>query len=186
MDRPALGAEVRRKFMSEVKAVGRYLRVTPTKARYVLDAVRGKTANEALAMLKFVPNEAARYIRTVLESAVANAEHNEAWDREALRVVRCYADVGPTLKRIHPRAMGRAYRILKRTSHITVVVAEDEKLKRSPVKARGRGRAQIAQKAQAAPRTPERKSRAKKAAPEAKPEKARAAKTKTAPEQKEE
>ncbi len=115
----------------EAKAVGRYLRVTPRKARLVLDAVRGRSASEALALLKFTPNEAARYIEKVLHSAIANAENNYAMDREALRVVRAYADTGPSLKRIQPRAMGRAYRILKRTSHITVIVAEDETLKQA-------------------------------------------------------
>lgn len=115
----------------EAKAVGRYLRVTPRKARLVLDAVRGRSATEALAILKFVPNEAARYIEKVLGSAVANAENNYAMDREALRIVGAYADTGPTMKRVQPRSMGRAFRILKRSSHITVVVAEDEKLKQA-------------------------------------------------------
>jgi large subunit ribosomal protein L22 len=122
----------------EAKAVGRYLRVTPRKARFVLDAVRGKSANEALGILKFTPNEAARYIEKVLESAIANAENNFAMDREALRIVRIYADNGPIMKRIHPRSMGRAYRILKRMAHITVVVAEDEKLKQAAEKPKGR------------------------------------------------
>jgi len=115
----------------EAKAVGRYLRVTPRKARYVLDTVRGKSVHEALAVLKFVPNEAARYIRQIVESAIANAEHNYAMDREALRICRAYVDAGPSLKRIQPRAMGRAFRILKRTSHITVVLTEDETLKKA-------------------------------------------------------
>ncbi|MCL6518622.1 MAG: 50S ribosomal protein L22 [Armatimonadetes bacterium] len=113
----------------EARAVGRYLRVTPRKARYVLDSIRGMTASEALALLKFVPNEAARYIARLIESAIANAEHNYNLDRNALRVSRAYVDQGPSLKRIRPRAMGRAYRILKRTSHITVVLEEDESLK---------------------------------------------------------
>lgn len=113
----------------EARAVGRYLRVTARKAKFVLDAVRGKSTVEALAILKFTPNEAARYIEKVLNSAVANAEANYSMDRAALRIVRIYADAGPTMKRIQPRAMGRAYRIIKRMSHITVIVAEDEKLK---------------------------------------------------------
>lgn len=117
----------------EARAIGRYLRVTPRKARLVLDAVRGKSANEALGILKFTPNEAAKYIRRLLESAIANAENNYAMDRETLRLVRAYADNGPMLKRIHPRAMGRAFRIMKRMSHITVVVAEDETLRRAVV-----------------------------------------------------
>ncbi len=113
----------------EAKAIGRYLRVPPRKARLVLDAIRGKSASEALAILKFTPNEAARYIEKILHSAMANAENNFAMDRDALRVVTIYSDTGPSMKRIQPRSMGRAYRIIKRTSHITVIVAEDEKLK---------------------------------------------------------
>jgi len=115
----------------EARAIGRYLRVTPRKAKLVLDAVRGKSANEALGILKFTPNEAAKYIRRLLESAIANAENNYAMDRESLRLVRAYADNGPMLKRIHPRAMGRAFRIMKRMSHITVIVAEDESLRKA-------------------------------------------------------
>ena len=118
----------------EAKAIGRYLRLTPRKARFVLDAVRGKSAKEALAMLKFIPNNAAGNIRQVLESAIANAEHNYAMDREILRISTAYADNGPMLKRIQPRAMGRAYRIVKRMCHITVVVTEDETLKKAAVK----------------------------------------------------
>ncbi len=125
----------------EAKAVGRYLRVPPRKARLVLDAVRGKSANDALATLKFIPNQAARFIETVLESAVANAVNNYSLDRDILRLSRACVDQGPTLKRIQPRAMGRAYRILKRTSHITVVVSEDEALRKEVApKAKGRGR----------------------------------------------
>lgn len=136
----------------EAKAVGRYLRVTPRKARLVLDEVRGKSTSEALAMLKFTPNEAARYIEKVLNSAIANAENNYAMDREALRVVRAYADTGPSLKRIQPRSMGRAYRILKRTSHITVIVAEDETLKQAiAAKPKAGGRKTTRRKETAAP-----------------------------------
>ena len=113
----------------EARAIGRYLRVTPRKARLVLDAVRGKSTADALAILKFAPNEAARYIQRLLESAIANAENNYSMDREALRITRAYADTGPTLKRIQPRAMGRAFRILKRMSHITIILEEDEKLR---------------------------------------------------------
>jgi large subunit ribosomal protein L22 len=122
----------------EARAVGRYLRVPPRKARYVLDTVRGKSVKEALAILKFVPNRAARFIEKIIQSAVANAEHNYAMDRDALRISRAYVDGGPSLKRIQPRAMGRAYRILKRTSHVTVVLTEDESLKKTPTKPKGR------------------------------------------------
>ncbi len=122
----------------EAKAIGRYLRVTPRKARYVLDEVRGKSVKEALGLLKFVPNEAARYIEQIVESAAANAEHNFAMDRDILRISTAFVDVGPTLKRIHPRSMGRAFRILHRTSHITVSVSEDESLKKVLVKAKAK------------------------------------------------
>ena len=142
----------------DAKAVGRYLRVTPRKARFVLDNVRGKSVSEALAMLKFVPNEAARYITKVVESAAANAENNYAMDRDALRITGATVDQGPTLKRIHPRAMGRAYHILKRSSHITVVVTEDESLKKAAAKPKadkrglGRRKASAAEPKAAAPR----------------------------------
>lgn len=122
----------------EAKSIGRYLRVTPRKARYVLDTVRGKSASEALALLKFIPNEAARFIEKVLESAIANAEHNFAMDREVLKVSTAFVDQGPTMKRIQPRAMGRAFRILKRTSHITVAVSEDQSLRKVVAKPKGR------------------------------------------------
>lgn len=157
----------------EARAVGRYLRVTPRKARYVLDTVRGKSVKEALAILKFVPNEAARYIQKIIESAAANAEHNYAMDRDALRISRAFVDGGPSLKRIHPRAMGRAYRILKRTSHITVVVAEDDSLKQPPVKSKTRrtpGRKSTAQRAEA--QTAISKERTGKSAEEPKSEQA--------------
>lgn len=124
----------------EAKAVGRYLRVPPRKARYVLDTVRGKSVDEALATLKFIPNSAARFIEEVLESAVANAVHNYSMDRETLRLSRAYVNQGPSLKRIRPRAMGRAYQILKRMSHITMVVAEDEALRKPVEKPKGRER----------------------------------------------
>lgn len=160
----------------EAKAIGRYLRVPPRKARLVLDTVRGKSAKEALAMLKFIPNEAARHIRQVLESAVANAEHNYAMDREVLRISSAFVDVGPSLKRIHPRAMGRAYRIIKRMSHITVVVEEDEKLRKATVKPKGKraGRPSKGKTAEAAPveqKAPAKRRAAKpKAEPEVEPE----------------
>ena len=136
----------------EARAIGRYLRVTPRKARLVLDAVRGKSAADALAILKFAPNEAARYIQRLLESAIANAENNYSMDREALRITRAYADTGPTMKRIHPRAMGRAFHILKRMSHITVIVAEDESLRKAVAKPKAKrlGRRTTATHGQAA------------------------------------
>ena len=158
----------------EAKAVGRYLRVTPRKARYVLDTVRGKTATEALALLEFLPHEAAGYIRHLVESAIANAEHNYAMDREALRICRAYVDQGPSLKRIRPRAMGRAFRILKRTSHITVVVTEDEALKKAAAKPKGRRPSQrkkeAAEAVPAEPKAPTKRRAAKPKAKAAEPE----------------
>jgi large subunit ribosomal protein L22 len=149
----------------EAKAIGRYLRVPPRKARFVLDAVRGKSASEAQALLKFIPNEAARYIEDVLSSAMANAEHNFSMDRDILRISSAFADGGPSMKRIHPRAMGRAYRILHRTCHITVAVSEDESLKKV-----------IAPKAKTTARPARRAKKAETAgetrAPKAKPAKA--------------
>jgi large subunit ribosomal protein L22 len=157
----------------EAKAIGRYLRVTPRKARFVLDTVRGKRADEALATLKFIPNEAARFIENVLNSAVANAEHyadehpEVTLDRSALKVERAFVDVGPTIKRISPRAMGRAFRILKRMSHITVVVKEDEKLKAEHSTARGRKAAQPARKTASKPAEKKRATTARAKAPKA-------------------
>ena len=103
-------------------AVARFARVTPMKARRVVDLVRGQGVDEALAVLRFAPQAAAETVYKVLESAVANAETTEGLDRSALVVTKAKVDEGPTLKRFRPRAQGRAYRINKRTSHITVVV----------------------------------------------------------------
>ena len=110
----------------EARAIGRYLRVTPRKARLVLDAVRGKRTSEALAILKFTPNEAARYIERLLESAIANAENNYSMDRDVLRLVRAYADTGPILKRIRPRARGMAFGVKRRMAHIKVALDSAE------------------------------------------------------------
>ena len=108
----------------EVKATAKTVRVTPRKARLVLDLIRGKNANEAMAILKFTPNHAAEVISKVLKSAMANASHNNQMDVEKLYVKACYANEGVTIKRFRPRSKGSAARILKRTSHITVVVEE--------------------------------------------------------------
>jgi large subunit ribosomal protein L22 len=99
-----------------------YVRVTPMKARRVVELIRGQGAQDALAMLKFAPQAASEPVAKVLASAIANAEHNFSLDPETLVVSRAYVDEGPTLKRFRPRAQGRAYRINKRTSHITVEV----------------------------------------------------------------
>ena len=109
----------------EAKATLRYIRVAPRKARMVVDLIRGKNAEEAMTVLRFTPRRAARVVEKVLHSAVANAEQKEMGDLDALRIVRAFVDVGPTMKRMRPRAMGRANTIRKRTSHITLVLGED-------------------------------------------------------------
>lgn len=108
----------------ESKAVARHIRVSPRKARQVIDLIRGKEINEAYKILKFTPNKGAALIEKVLKSAVANAEHNYDMDVDSLIVGKAFVDQGATLKRFRPRAMGRADGIRKRTSHITVIVTE--------------------------------------------------------------
>jgi large subunit ribosomal protein L22 len=103
-----------------------HVRVTPMKARRVIDLIRDLPASEALAMLKFAPQAASEPVAKVLASAIANAENNFSLDPETLIVSRAYVDEGPTLKRFQPRAQGRAYRIRKRTSHITIEVESIE------------------------------------------------------------
>jgi large subunit ribosomal protein L22 len=103
-------------------AQARYVRMTPMKCRRVVDLVRGLPVQEALDILRFAPQAASEPVGKVLASAVANAEHNRQLDARTLVVSQAYVDEGPTLKRFRPRAQGRAYRIRKRTSHITVVV----------------------------------------------------------------
>jgi large subunit ribosomal protein L22 len=111
----------------EAKASARHVRVTPQKARRVVDLIRGKHAVEAVAVLRFAPQSASDPIRKVLESAIANARvkadrASEAFDERTLVISQAFVDEGPTMKRFRPRAQGRAARINKRTSHITVVV----------------------------------------------------------------
>ena len=106
----------------EARAQARFVRVTPMKARRVVDLIRGLPAADAQAMLRFAPQAASEPVSKVLGSAIANAEHNLQLDPRTLVVREAYVDEGPTLKRFRPRAQGRAYRIKKRTSHITVVV----------------------------------------------------------------
>ena len=108
----------------EAKALARYIRISPQKARLIADLVRGQSVETAINTLRFMPKKGARILRQVIESAVANASQNEAIDVDTLYVKKIYIDGGPMLKRITPRAMGRATRILKRTSHITVVLDE--------------------------------------------------------------
>ena len=107
----------------EAKAVLRFVRVAPRKARLVVDLIRGKNASEALTILKFTPRHAAKVIEKVLKSAVANAAQKEMGDVDELWVSKVTVDGGPTMKRIQPRAMGRANTIRKRTSHITLVLS---------------------------------------------------------------
>ena len=108
----------------EVKAVAKTIRIAPRKVRLVLDLVRGKDAQEALAILKFTPNHASAEVSKVVKSAIANAKNNHQLDENKLYIKACYADEGITMKRWMPRAKGNASQILKRTSHITVVVEE--------------------------------------------------------------
>ena len=113
----------------EAKAQAKYVRCTPMKARRIVDVVRGKNALEAVNVLRFAPQAAAVPVRKVLESAIANARFKAErdgvrFDESALYITEAFADEGPTLKRFRPRAQGRASRILKRTSHITIVVGE--------------------------------------------------------------
>ena len=106
----------------EAKAVARSIRIAPRKARVVIDLIRGKSVGEAVNILRFTPKVASEVILKVLNSAVANAEHNYKMDTDNLYVSQAYVDAGATQKRWHPRAQGRIYPILKRSCHITVVV----------------------------------------------------------------
>ncbi len=104
------------------KAVAKFVRISPYKVRVVLDNIRGKSVKDAIAILTNTSKAGADPIKKVVLSAVANAEHNLGMNRDDLKVAECYADQGPTLKRMRPMAHGRAFRILKRTSHITVIL----------------------------------------------------------------
>ncbi|NLN29503.1 MAG: 50S ribosomal protein L22 [Firmicutes bacterium] len=110
----------------ESRAVAKHVRISPRRARQVVDLVRGKPVGEALNILRFMPNKAATPVYKVVESAAANAENNFDMNRDDLYIAKIYVDEGPTWKRIRPRARGMADRIRKRTSHITVVLAERE------------------------------------------------------------
>jgi len=109
----------------EAKAKARYVRVTPRKARRVVDLIRGMPAAQAKAVLSFAPQSASDPVGKVLASAIANAERTGRTTAASLVVSRAWVDEGPTLRRFRPRAQGRGYRINKRTSHITVVVSDD-------------------------------------------------------------
>jgi large subunit ribosomal protein L22 len=108
----------------EVAAKLKNARMSPQKCRLVADQIRGAPVDRALQMLTFSPKKAARLVKKVLESAIANAEHNEGADIDELKVARVFVDEGPSFKRFHARAKGRGNRIIKRTSHITVTVAD--------------------------------------------------------------
>lgn len=108
---------------TEVKAIARYVRMSPHKVRRVLDQIRGRTYREALIILEFMPYRAVEPIVKVLRSAVANAEHNEGLNPAELIISQAFADQGPALRRFRPRAQGRAYQIRKPTCHITVAVS---------------------------------------------------------------
>jgi large subunit ribosomal protein L22 len=143
------------------RASARYVRMTPMKVRRVVDLIRGMEAREALSVLQFAPQAASEPVAKVLASAVANAEHNHQLDPATLVVSVAYVDEGPTLKRFRPRAQGRAFRINKRTSHITIEV---ESIATAPVK-----KAAPAKKTAPA-KAPAKKTAAKKAPAKAAPE----------------
>lgn len=109
----------------EAKAIARTVRIAPRKVRLVVDLIRGKQVGDALAILRNTDKRASKVLEKLLKSAVANAEHNYNMDTENLYVKEAFVNEGPTLKRFRPRAKGRAAQILKRTSHITLVVAEN-------------------------------------------------------------
>jgi large subunit ribosomal protein L22 len=154
------------------RAIARHVRVSPMKARRVINLVRGLPAKEALTVLQFAPQAASEPVYKVLASAIANAENNERLDGDSLLVAEAYVDEGPTLKRFRPRAQGRAYRINKRTCHITVVVesvsvAQTRAAKATVAKATKAAKAATAaeqpDQADSDERTPAKKAAAKKA-----------------------
>jgi large subunit ribosomal protein L22 len=160
-------------------AKARFVRVSATKARRVIDLVRGKSVQDALDILRWAPQAASEPVAKVIASAAANAQNNEGLDPSTLVVATVYADEGPTAKRIRPRAQGRAFRIRKRTSHITVIVesrvSQDQ---RGSGSSAGSARARRAQgsKAAAAKKAPATKAATETKAPEKAPAKKAAAK----------
>ena len=109
----------------EAKALLRYARITPRKARRVIDLIKDKNAGDALLFLHFMPYRGARFVEKLLKSAMANAEQKKAVNPESMRIVKALVDQGPTMRRVETRAMGRANVIRKRTSHITLVLSEE-------------------------------------------------------------
>ena len=110
----------------EARAVLKYARISSRKMKIVLDLIRNKPVNVAIGILNNTPKSASEYLIKLLNSAIANAENNHNMDKSKLYISECYATQGPTLKRIRPRAQGRAFKILKRTSHVTLVLKEAE------------------------------------------------------------
>ncbi len=110
----------------EAKAYLRYARISPRKVQIVLDLIRNESADKAMAILKHTPKAASELLEKLLKSAIANAEHNHNMDKSKLYVSECFVCPGPIMKRIRPRAQGRAFRVLKRSSHITLVLKEKE------------------------------------------------------------
>lgn len=110
--------------MMEVKAVAKHVRISPQKVRKIVDAIKGRQVESGLNALRFMPQKASGIVEKVLKSAIANADHNQNLDVDSLIVKNIIVDPGPTLKRFRARARGRGSRILKRTSHITVIVAD--------------------------------------------------------------
>lgn len=108
----------------QAKAHANHIRIAPRKVRLVIDLIRGKQVGDAIAILRNTPRSASPVVEKLLNSAIANAEHNFSLDPNKLVVETAYVNQGPTLKRIRPRSQGRAFKILKRTSHITLVVSE--------------------------------------------------------------
>ena len=144
-----------------VRAQAKWVRMSPRKARLVLDHIRGRSVPEARTILAFTPRAAATEIEKVLRSAVANAEANHGLDGDELLVQAAYADEGPTLKRWRPRARGRANRIRKRTCHVTLVLVEPE----APAQPRRRRRAEGAKAVDAKTPAPEGESKPKRRTP---------------------
>jgi large subunit ribosomal protein L22 len=160
-------------------AKARFVRISPTKARRVIDLVRGKSVEQALDILRWAPQAASEPVAKVIASAAANAQNNEGLDPSTLVVATVYADEGPTAKRIRPRAQGRAFRIRKRTSHITVIVeSRPSRDERGGGRSASAARARRAQgsKAAAAKKAPATKATAQKATAEKAPAKKAAAK----------
>ena len=164
----------------EARAQARYVRVTPMKARRVIDLIRGMQATDAQDVLRFAPQAASEPVGKVLASAIANATNNHGMDARDLIVTQAFVDEGPTLKRIRPRAQGRAFRVGKRTSHITVILSDGTAVtepipapkatetKKSPEPAVEDTAAEEAAEESTAKKSTAKKSTAKKAAPAAK------------------